>query len=157
MKLLQTLLTIGERELFVLLATEVTGALKPAGTDKPPLDAHIERLMLDPHILVHLSPTPRGGKKREREEITSGDPKIKKVKSTPTKKSSLPAELEGLQTKTKDGKPMCWHFDMDKKCSNPVKKGRCKFGFHNCMKCGFFFGSELLGSSPGRSALQSAK
>ena len=127
-----------DRELFVLLATEVSGSLKPASAaDKPPLDAHISRLLLDPRILVHLAPTPRNEKRRDRDDQPAGDiNKNKKLKTTPPKKSSLPAELEGLQTKTKEGKPLCWHFNLERKCGNTVKKGRCKFGFHNCMKCG---------------------
>ena len=47
----------------------------------------------------------------------------------------VPAELQCLHLKTKDNKPLCWHRNLQKGCSNQVKKGRCKFGYHFCMKC----------------------
>ena len=131
-----TSLLRADRELFAMLASEVVGSLKGLPADKIPLDAHIARLTLDPRILVHLAPMPRQDKKRDRDDTPINGPKIKKLKGGSGKKSTLPSELEGLQTKTKDGKPMCWHFNLEKKCSNPVKKGRCKLSFHNCMKCG---------------------
>lgn len=66
-----TSLLKADRELFLILAAEVTGSLKAT---PPPLDAHVTRLMLDPRILVFLAPTPRGVK-RAREEETIKDKK----------------------------------------------------------------------------------
>jgi hypothetical protein len=132
-----------DQELFSVLAAEFQEPLKPAtATDKPPLDAEIRKLMADPRINVFLAPLPKIEKK------ASIDPPFRnkfdkdKHKRPQGSKSNeekpapqVPQELQGLHLKTKDGKPLCWHKNLKKGCSNIVKKGRCKFGFHNCMKC----------------------
>ena len=130
-----------DQELFSVLAAEFQEPLKPAtATDKPPLDAEIRKLMADPRINVFLAPLPKIEKK------ASIDPPIRnkfdKDRQPPGGKSNeekpapqVPQELQGLHLKTKDGKPLCWHKNLKKGCSNIVKKGRCKFGFHNCIKC----------------------
>lgn len=123
-----TSLLKADRELFMILAAEVTGSLKATPHT---LDAHVTRLMLDPRILVFLAPTPRTVK-RAREEDSAKDKKNdkdKNPKGPPKRVSSLPPALEGLKTKTTDGKPICWHFNLEKRCSNTVKKGRCKLVF----------------------------
>ena len=49
-----------DQELFVLLASEYTGSLKPSALENdPPLDAEVRRLMNDPRINVHLTPIQR--------------------------------------------------------------------------------------------------
>ena len=46
-----------DQELFLLLAAEYTGSLKPGAPDTdPPLDQEVKRLMNDPRINVHLTP-----------------------------------------------------------------------------------------------------
>ncbi len=75
-----TSLLRADRELFVILAAEVTGSLKATPADKPPLDVHIARLMLDLRILVHLAPTLKQDKKRERDESPANENEIKKHK-----------------------------------------------------------------------------
>ena len=126
-----------DRELFSILAAEVVGSLKAIAGGEPPLDSHIKRMLHDPRINVHLTSLPKlGGLKRDASRDASPKrlPQNKKVK-VDKGPAQLPSELQGLKTQNADGKPMCWHFNLDKKCNNPVKKGRCKFGFHQCMKC----------------------
>ena len=131
-----------DQELFVLLAAEYTGTLKPAAVDAdPPLDEEVRRLMNDPRINVHLTPVQRVEK---RNVNTTAPPNSTSPKGNGNKRarneapkalSQMPAELQGLHTKTKDGKPICWHKNLKKGCKNATKNGRCRFGFHVCMKC----------------------
>ena len=138
-----------DREIFSLLASEHRGKIRSSG-GKPPLDATFEQLMNDPRVNVHLITYPKAAvhstanKRKHEHGETSSPPKKQKhgppVKpSSPSKPgpkiSSMPDELKGLATKTPDGKPMCWHRNLAKGCRNPVKNGRCKFGFHQCMVC----------------------
>ena len=125
-----------DQELFVLLAAEYTGSLKPSALDlDPPLDAEVRRLMNDPRINVHLTPIPRV-EKRPINQTTGGNnnppPNGNKRARTeaPKAASQMPAELQGLHVKTKDGKPICWHKNLKKGCRNNTKNGRCRFGFH---------------------------
>ncbi len=125
-----------DRELFMILAAESNSRLKSDPLDtEPPLDEQVKALMNDPRINVHLTMIPKIDK---RPADTGGDRDGVKIKP-PVKKakvgSSLPDELKGMHLKTKDNKPLCWHYNLSKRCSNDVKKSRCRFGFHFCMKC----------------------
>ena len=76
------------------------------------------------------------GTKREGDQ--GGNPKnlpLKKPRLGDREPAKIPEELKGLKLKTSEGKPMCWHFSMSKGCSNQTKNGRCKFGYHSCMRC----------------------
>ena len=127
-----------DRELFMILASEETGPLKADPGNDPPLDAAIGRLMLDPRVNIHLTPMPKFDKRPAADIQKERDDKPNKFKKGEQKKgpAQLPEALKGLNPKTKDGKPACWHFNLAKGCSNDVKKGRCRFGFHVCMRCG---------------------
>ena len=132
-----------DQELFVLLAAEYTGPLKPSGLDvDPPLDDEVRRLMNDPRINVHLTPIQRVEKRAAAPSSggnhnTTGpqNPNKRARADAPKAPSQLPSELQGLHTKTKEGKPICWHKNLKKGCKNATKNGRCRFGFHVCMKC----------------------
>ncbi len=118
-----TSLLRADRELFVLLASEVEGSLKGLPGDKPPLDAHIARLMLDPRILVHLAPMPRQDKKRDRDDPPPlNDPKIKKLKGGAAKKSSLPAELR-IADKNKGWETDVLAFQLGKEMQQSSEEG----------------------------------
>ena len=129
-----------DQELFILLAEENTGSLKAARQgDPPPLDAFVAMLMNDPRINIHLVPSAKVDKRpanqMSRPETGPSGPKGPKRPKTSGEKATLPSELEGLHVKSKDGKPMCWSFNLKRGCSNSTKKGRCRFGLHVCMKC----------------------
>ena len=112
-----------------------------------PLDEIFMRLMHDPRVNVHLIAMPRvqpgignpslKGPKRELDS-TGGAPKgqpPKKPKFNDREPAKIPDELKGLKLRTSEGKPMCWHFNLSKGCNNQTKNGRCKFGYHTCMRC----------------------
>ena len=133
-----------DREIFSILASEHKGSLKASTGGKPPLEEPFERLMHDPRINVHLIAmpkvaTPQAPKRSLEPEHNNASPVLKRPpkRTKPADKPApqLPEELAGLTRKTEAGKPMCWHFNMAKGCSNPVKAGRCRFGMHDCMKC----------------------
>jgi len=132
-----------DREMFSLLAAEHTESLKAMPGKEPPLDKTFRRLMHDPRINAHLiayprqpavnpKPTPKRGA-----DDSADKPNPKRPKNSPTKPTpQMPSELQGLTSKTPDGKPICWHRNLKKGCNNTVKNGRCRFGMHVCMKCG---------------------
>ena len=131
-----------DQELFLLLASEYTGSLKPPAPDAdPPLDLEVKRLMTDPRINVHLTPVQRIEKRVIQPAPNQGGVPLrnnsnKRPKTeAPKAPSQLPAELQGLHLKTKEGKPICWHKNLKRGCKNATKNGRCRFGFHTCMRC----------------------
>ena len=130
-----------DREMFSLLAAEHSDSLKATAGKPPPLDALFSRLMHDPRINVHLiaypkHQIPKGPANKREGEDTAEKPAPKRPKPiAPKPAAQMPEELKGLKTKTTDGKPICWHFNMKKKCNNTVKNGRCRFGMHMCMRC----------------------
>ena len=131
-----------DREMFSLLAAEHSDTLKAAPGMQPPLDALFGRLMHDPRINVHLISYPRVAvpkappAKRENDGDKPGPPSKRPKPSSPKPVPQMPDELKGFKSRTHDNKPICWHFNMKKKCNNTVKSGRCRFGVHSCMTCG---------------------
>ena len=133
-----TQLIRADRELCMIISTEYQGPLKADVPADPPLDDLVKQLMIDPRINIHLTPTPRVDKRAAAENTGDDDDRPIKKKPNPKLKASpqVPEALKGLRAKTKDGKPICWHYNLTQGCSNAFKKGRCRFGFHQCMKCG---------------------
>ena len=128
-----------DQELFTVLAAEFQQPLKASTVGaKPPLDNEIKKCMMDPRINVFLAPLPKSEHRattdppiKNKFEKKALQPKLDSNKVSP----QSPAELQCLHLKTKDNKPLCWHRNLQKGCSNQVKKGRCKFGYHFCMTC----------------------
>ena len=123
------------------MAPEYSGSLIADKGKAPPLDDIFTCSMHDPRVNVRLIAMPRvhllKGTKRENEQ-TAGGPRgqpPKKPRFNDREPAKIPDELTGLKLRTADGKPMCWHFNLSKGCNNPIKNGRCKFGFHTCMRC----------------------
>ena len=73
---------------------------------------------------------PQGGSKRGREFGSKG-----KGKDRPPP-ANMPKELEGLRTRTRNGKPICWGANMPEGCSHAKWGQECYKGLHVCMKCG---------------------
>eukprot|EP00435_Cladocopium_sp_Y103_P059935 s673_g21.t1 len=122
------------------MASEHKEALKAAPGAKPPLDDTFEKLMHDPRINVHLIAMPKvshvnPSPKRPAEGGSEGKPGGPKKPKQNGSGTQLPEALTGLHRKTAAGKPLCWHYNLSKGCSNPVKQERCRFGMHHCMKC----------------------
>ena len=131
-----------DREMFSILAAEHEGGLQAKAGEKPPLDKTFKRLLHDPRINVHLIAMPKqvsSGQPKRPNETTANSPAKQPTKkqrpNTDRVAPQLPPELKGLKTRTTDNKPICWHKNLKKGCTNPVKNNGCRYGFHVCMKC----------------------
>ena len=128
-----------DQEMFLLLATEYDGPLKSQTIDgDPPLDAQIRLFINDPRINMHVVPQPSHAKRpapAAQPSDRATPPAAKKPKVNNKAPAQVPSELSGLHTKTSDNKPLCWNYNLSKGCQNVTKKGRCRFGYHSCMKC----------------------
>ena len=129
-----------DQEMFLLLSAEYEGPLKANAIDgDPPLDAQLRMLMNDPRVNVFLVPMPSPQTKRPASSSHGPDrpapPPPKKPKQGGKAPAQIPSELASLHTKTGDNKPLCWSYNLQKGCTNTTKKGRCRFGYHTCMKC----------------------
>ena len=129
-----------DQEMFILLSSEYEGPLKATAIDgEPPLDAQIRMLMNDPRVNVFLVPMPSHQQKRPAASTHGPDrpvqPPTKKPKPGGKAPAQIPSELANLHTKTGDNKPLCWSYNLQKGCTNTTEKGRCRFGYHTCMKC----------------------
>lgn len=129
-----------DREIFSIMASEHTGSLKASVGAKPPLDDVFQRLMHDPRINMHLIAMPKQSSAAPKRPAEGGTPppppaKHPRLKLRRSDSPKVPPELAGLHMRTKDNKPLCWHFNLAKGCNNTVSKGRCRCGMHLCMKC----------------------
>ena len=129
-----------DRELFVLMTQEISDPLRPAAGSPKPMDAALQRLITDPRLMVYLTPVQQSAKQIP--SVSTRKETVKVTHATQKRKDSagsirgLPDELKGLESKDAQGRPRCWHHNCSHGCKNPLKKGRCRFGYHHCMKCG---------------------
>ena len=137
-----------DRELFTLMAEslQLTGEKL---TDTPaPMDKALQRLAVDPRVTMHILPLPKHvktvsvdaeacpNKRPSNADDPVRDPKIKKKKKPSAKaKSKCPDELQGYKSQDAEGNNLCWAFNMKSGCSLDTKDGRCRKGYHKCMKC----------------------
>jgi len=123
---------------------------KPDGT--LPLDALFARVMSDPQVIFHLLHQPHNSNKRWADDDgkgygadapkrlrkgkgDKGDGKGKKgkVRFVPR---NLPAELQGMNSTTRSGQPICWNYNMKCGCTAAQPGKKCPRGIHMCMKPG---------------------
>ena len=71
----------------------------------------------------HKCGSERSGPIKNKFEKKPLQPKLDNNKVSP----QVPAELQGLHLKTKDNKPLCWHRNLQKGCSNQVKRADANF------------------------------
>ena len=132
-----------DRELWTLLAQEVTGSLKMKGTDIP-LDKHVTRLSTDPRVTMLLLPLPTNQRVTDVTEKPKaaakptpkhGQPKGSNKRKTRAEKS-CPEELRQYTTKVAAGQ-ICWNYNMKDGCQLPTsgKPARCSRGLHMCACC----------------------
>ena len=117
-----------DQEMFTLIASEFDGPLRAQAINGcPPLNAQVRMYMNDPRVEKRAAPPSSSGAPKQ--------PPTKKPRSDAKPAAQVPTELQGLHSKTADNKPLCWNYNLPKSCSNATKKGRCRFGYHACMKC----------------------
>ena len=132
-----------DRELWTILAQEVTGSLKMVGTDIP-LDQHVKRLSTDPGVTMLLLPLPGNQKIPEVPDApkkpaprTAQNPGPKRNPKRKTRaERGCPEELRKYNMKTASGQ-VCWNFNLKDGCQLPSngKPARCQRGLHICANC----------------------
>ena len=133
-----------DKEIFTLMAQELTGSLKVQADGTLPMNEKMKALMYDPRIIQHLLPLPKGQAKINEVASASSDTVLdpwrkppkpkKKAKASPAAKAKCPDELKSYEQFDKSGLPICWSFNLGG-CKEAVNNGRCKKGSHVCMKC----------------------
>lgn len=133
-----------DKEVFTLMAQELTGSLKARADGTLPMNEKLKALVYHPRITQHLLPLPKGQSRAVDVASSSGDkdedpvrkvPKPKKkAKASPKAKAKCPEELKSFEQFDKSGSPICWAFNLGG-CKDPVNNGRCKKGVHICIKC----------------------
>eukprot|EP00435_Cladocopium_sp_Y103_P011618 s1129_g3.t1 len=134
-----------DREMWMLLSQQSRGQLRSFDENIYPLDDLIEQLTTSPEVLCFLSPLP-GGKRESSETPSAPAPKKPKPgadssgsnnapKTTPAAPSGqnwrkLP---QGCQRKGSNGW-RCLKYQWG--LCNRQKEPKCKFGVHECFKCG---------------------
>ena len=134
-----------DRELWTILAQEVTGSLKASGADIP-LDAHVRRLSTDPRVTMLLLPLPANQKVPEAPDVTKKTPAPKPspgapAPKPPTKRKTraergCPEPLRKYNMQTANG-PICWNFNLKDGWQLPTSGNppRCQRGNHICANC----------------------
>eukprot|EP00438_Fugacium_kawagutii_P027861 Skav203259 [mRNA] locus=scaffold2987:6867:8090:+ [translate_table: standard] len=136
-KVSQGQLLRADRQAFVRMGELCNGVLKPNAAGVKPLDAIIESMSTDVSVTYFLLPMPvdssSGTKekqaspdkpdkapKRPSESGSHGSTKIQKGKGKgkSKKRDPMPSELRGMMSRTKEGKEICYSFNL----------GRCKLG-----------------------------
>ena len=132
-----------DRELWTLLAQEVSGSLKMDGNEIP-LDKHVTRLATDPRVTMLLLPLPANQRVTEAPDKPRPNPKAGPVKPAAKVSSkrktraerSCPEELKQYNTKVAAGQ-ICWNYNMKDGCqlSTSGKPAKCSRGLHLCACC----------------------
>ena len=132
-----------DREMWTLLAQEVSGSLKMVGTEIP-LDKHMTRLSTDPRVTMLLLPLPANQRVPDAVEKPKAAPKPA-AKPSATRNNnkrktraekSCPEELRQYTTKVAAGQ-ICWNYNLKDGCQLPTngKPARCGRGLHLCANC----------------------
>ena len=136
-----------DRELWTILAQEVTGSLKMSGTAIP-LDKYVKQLTTDPRVTMLLLPLPNSQrvqdpmdnstKKTAAPKSSSGPPAApKRANKRKTRaERGCPEELRKYNMKVATGQ-ICWNYNLKDGCQLPTsgKPARCQRGLHICASC----------------------
>ena len=132
-----------DREMWTILAQEVTGSLKMTGNDIP-LDAHGKRLTTDPRVTMLLLPLPSNQKVSEPAGGPTRPAPTRPAAAAPKRPSKrktraergCPDELKKYNMKVSAGQ-VCWNYNLKDGCQLPTngKPARCQRGLHICANC----------------------
>ena len=135
-----------DRELWTLLAQEVTGSLKVAG-GQIPLDKHVKQLTTDPRVTMLLLPLPVNQRVQDPVDApkkppaprpaapnTAAPKRVGKRKTRAEK--GCPEELRKYNMKVSSGQ-ICWNYNLKDGCQLTTngKPARCQRGLHLCACC----------------------
>ena len=148
-----------DKYLFTKLSTLCRAGIsqRPDGTF--PMQIHFQEAFRNPVVqsCLQFLPKSAGNKGGRGDEAARGGPyednnrgkgKGKKEKGKGKGKgnqvhapASMPKELEGLRSTTRNGKRICWRANLEEGCSYAKWGQACKVGLHVCMKCGLHHGA----------------
>ena len=126
----QAQLLRADRQAFVRMGEQVNGALKPKADGTRPLDAIFDALPTDVSVSYFLLPMPVQSKTTKDDTPVKPPKDPNKVKETPAPKNPnkvkkgnktrdpMPKALQGMASRTKSGKPICYSYNL----------GRCHLG-----------------------------
>jgi len=132
---------------------EGVSSLKRRADGVLPLDVALDALRTDPTVVFHMAPLPmQTNTKPDKNHDKPGGPKQPPKKDQPSNKTSkggkgkgkgpgktargrMPQELVGLHQNLKNGKRICYNFNLDKGCAYAEAGKDCMKGGHYCMRC----------------------
>ena len=133
---------------FVKMIELCRGGISQKADGSYPIESVILIAQNDPVVSACLQPLPKSQGFKKTYETSQPYPSQPSTSSkgwkgkgkgkgkTGKMASSLPKELEGLRTRTKNGTPICFSANLEQGCSNAKWGQRCVKGIHVCMKCG---------------------
>ncbi|CAJ1388792.1 unnamed protein product, partial [Effrenium voratum] len=101
-------LMTADRELWIAIAEEHLPSLRPQADGKWPLDKAIQDLRYNPRITMHLLPLPSAVAK-----VATAPPPKEASGGKVATRPRCPELLIGCELKTKDGKPVCYGFNLE--------------------------------------------
>ena len=121
-----------DAQLFVRLAELTRSGIQAVATGRP-LDAVWSQAMSDPDVLhlIQPMPTPPPSHKEHRSQPYGPTPRRLKGEGKGKKGGVLPLALKHGVANTKNGKPLCFDFNLGK-CARKVTRGACAKGLHLC-------------------------
>ncbi|CAJ1410085.1 unnamed protein product [Effrenium voratum] len=97
-----------DRELWIAIAEEHLPSLRPQADGKWPLDKAIQDLRYNPRVTMHLLPLPSAVAK-----VATAPPPKEASGGKVATRPRCPELLIGCELKTKDGKPVCYGFNLE--------------------------------------------
>ena len=121
-----------DAQLFVRLAELTRSGIQAVATGRP-LDAVWSQAVSDPDVLhlIQPMPTPPPSHKEHRSQPYGPTPRRLKGEGKGKKGGVLPLALKHGVANTKNGKPLCFDFNLGK-CTRKVTRGACAKGLHLC-------------------------
>ena len=136
-----------DRAAWVRMAEQVPSLHRQAD-GKLPLDAALDALRTDPTVIFHMMPLPAVTPKADKPSPKTPPPKKDAPTNKPTgggkgkgkgksgkNKGKMPADLVGLHQNMKNGKRLCYNFNLEKGCGFAEVGKECQRGAHYCMRC----------------------
>ena len=131
-----------DRQAFVRVQELTRDGIRPLPTGDRPLDAVIRNLEGDHNVIYYMLPTPAAKEKPAKKQPTDekkSDKEYKWNKWTPKQSQwnksqgsgKLPEALKGCASATKDGKRICFGYNIDG-CDKAQAGERCEKGYHLC-------------------------
>lgn len=139
-------LALADKELWRLVAEQTRGGLAVRADGKKALDNIVPELLRDATLSMMLMPLPSssrhvtgsgsiGAGAANHAGVKRPAVSIVTPRSAKRKKVQAPVAFKDLPTKTTDGRPICFSFNLPNGCSEAKPGDKCKRGIHICPRC----------------------